>query len=440
MYASKDILRFLDGSISGEEAAELLHRLSVSPERRDELHSYMKQQELTDRDRDAINVPYAAEQKLWAQLNTIMPAAQTATTAAVVTQTTTRYRSIGWVMMGTVALVSMMIGFGSGFFMGNQSIEVPAVSQREMILQAPFADSRSNISDAQLNTTPSIRNTTDRSQQQRLSSASLKNNSSNTTNQIPAAPETSSPVNSFDFDNEISELQTISSVETLRESDNASSAILIAGSISPTMTKNPFNRESYSEKSFLQRWEFVISENLGKQYPDDGATSVSYPVITNSSLTALYQPMEDVNLWVGATVGSLNVSKKHLTIVPTPGDPGSYDPVASLSHVQSEWYGASLQYRFPIFNSLNLTSSVGIGGSSLGLLSSAEIGTRFDITQRVGISLGMRYTNVSYDLEQELNDLIASGVSLKGVGVSNDLKGTINSQNLDAVLGIYFHF
>src|SRR5688572_27620503 len=115
MYAGEDILRFLDGSITGEEEAELLHRLSVSPERRDKLRSYMKQQEFIDRDRDAITVPYAAEQKLWATLNTMMPVAQTAATSAVVTQVATKPRAIGWVAMGAVAVMSLLVGFGSGF-------------------------------------------------------------------------------------------------------------------------------------------------------------------------------------------------------------------------------------------------------------------------------------------------------------------------------------
>src|ERR1043165_8140481 len=62
---------FLDGSLTHEAEAELLHRLSVSPERREMLRSYMKQQAIISSDRAAISVPYAAEQKLWAALATM---------------------------------------------------------------------------------------------------------------------------------------------------------------------------------------------------------------------------------------------------------------------------------------------------------------------------------------------------------------------------------
>lgn len=437
MYAGEDILRFLDGSITGEEEAELLHRLSVSPERRDKLRSYMKQQEFIERDRDAITVPYAAEQKLWATLNTMMPVAETAATSTVVTQVATKPRAIGWVAMGAVAVMSLLVGFGSGFFAGKESSEVILAPRSEVILQAPLATTNSNAGFETRNTVENTTNTnTSITQTHKNTRSDAPLNASNQSSNVSEIVDQPTPAIN---DNEVAQLQTVSNVNTLRESDNVASAIIIDESLGG-IEKSPFSRESFAEKSFLQRWELAITENFGKQYPDDAATTVSYPVVTNSSLTVSYQPLEKLNLWVGASVGSLNISKKHITIVPTPGDPGSYDPITSLSHVQTEWYGGSLQYRFPVFSSFNLTTSIGLGGSSLGLLSSAELGTRFDVTQQVGVSIGMRYTNLSYNLEQELNDIISSGVNLKGVGLSNDLKGTINSQNLDAVLGIYFHF
>lgn len=436
MYSSKDILRFLDGSITGEEEAELLHRLSVSPERRDELHSYMKQQEMTDRDRDTITVPYGAEQKLWAQLSTMMPVAQTAATSAVVTQVATKPRAIGWVAMGVVAVMSLLVGFGSGFFAGKETSEVALSPRSEVILQAPLAASNSNAGFENTNTIENATNTlrTTRTQNNIRSEAPL-----NTSNQNSNVSEIREQVSSATNNNEVAELQTVSNVNTLRESDNIAHTIIIDGSIGG-MQKNPFNRESYSEKSFLQRWEFVITENFGKQYPDDGATVVSFPVVTNSSLGVYFQPFEKTNLWVGAGVGSMNISKEHLTIKQTRGVGGDKHIGTSLSHVQTEWFGGSLQYRFPVFSSFTITTALGLSGSVEGVMTSAEVGTRFDVTSQVGLSLGMRLTNLSYDLQKEKNEMIQNGVDLDGLGWSKNLDATFNSQNLDAVLGIYFHF
>jgi hypothetical protein len=440
MYASEEILRFLDGSLTGEEEAELLHRLSVSPERRDLLRGYMKQQEMTTRDRDAIAVPYAAEQKLWAKLNAMMPAAEQAATAVAVTQVATKPRAIGWLAMSAVGVMSLLVGFGSGFFTGKQTTVPVQVVTSAPILQAPLAFNNSNVNIETITptavTSQSATNTSRTSARNTIHSDAPVATINNAQNVSDRTVLQSNAV-SVDENNTAS-LPEVSNVNTVRETDNIAHAIVIEPSGS--MQKNPFEREEFRDNSLLKRWEFAITENFGKQYPDDEATTVSYPVVTNSSLTVSYQPFSSVNLWVGASVGSLNISKKHLTAVPTQNDPGTYDVVTSLSHVQSEWYGGSLQYRFPMFGSFNLTTSLGMGGSSLGLLSSAELGTRFDITQQVGVSLGMRYSNLSYNLDAEMNDIVTSGVRLSGVGLNNDSKGTQNSQNLDAVLGIYFHF
>lgn len=438
MYAGEDILRFLDGSITGEEEAELLHRLSVSPERRDKLRSYMKQQEFIDRDRNAITVPYGAEQKLWATLNTMMPAAQTAATSAVITQVASKPRATSWVVMGAVAVMSLLIGFGSGFFAGNQTSEVTLAPRSEIILQAPLAAQNSNAGPENTNTIENTTNTnTTQIHNNTRSEAPL--NTSTQNGNVSDIREQATPAISDNNDVDVAELQTVSNVRTLRESDITVNVITMNESLGG-IEKSPFSRESYSEKSFLQRWEFAITENFGKQYPDNGATVVSFPIVTNSSFGVYFQPFERTNLWVGAGVGSMNISKEHLAIKETPGVGGDKHIGTTLSHVQTEWFGGSLQYRFPVFSSFNLTTSLGLSGSGEGVMASAELGTRFDVTSQVGISLGMRLTNLSYDLQNEKNEMVQNGVDLDGLGWSKSLDATFNSQNVDAVLGIYFHF
>src|SRR5690349_14529897 len=73
MSMTTELLQFLDGTLSPDAEAELLHRMSVSPERRNLLRSFINQQALFQRDRNSIAVPYSAEQKLWARLGEMMP-------------------------------------------------------------------------------------------------------------------------------------------------------------------------------------------------------------------------------------------------------------------------------------------------------------------------------------------------------------------------------
>src|SRR5436309_1683748 len=111
MSMTTELLQFLDGSLAPDAEAELLHRLSVSPERRAHLRSFIKGSELFQRDRNSIAVPYSAEEKLWARLgemmppgikNISMPAAQTVATAS----------RTGIFAFASVAIVCLLVGLG----------------------------------------------------------------------------------------------------------------------------------------------------------------------------------------------------------------------------------------------------------------------------------------------------------------------------------------
>lgn len=140
-------MKFLDGALSSEEEAELLHRLSVSPEKRAVLRSFINQKGLFNQDRRAMNVPYEAEQKLWARLGGIMPAPEPMATAAPIPEpvvpaapvtpiptaalsgsaagtATVWYRSFrtGYV---SLSLVTLLVTFGLGYLLGNTSADQP---------------------------------------------------------------------------------------------------------------------------------------------------------------------------------------------------------------------------------------------------------------------------------------------------------------------------
>jgi hypothetical protein len=72
------------------------------------------------------------------------------------------------------------------------------------------------------------------------------------------------------------------------------------------------------------------------------------------------------------------------------------------------------------------------------MLTSAELGSHFLVTQQVGLALGIRFTDLSYNLSQEMAAMRPNIPG--GIGFSNDVQGTQNSQNYDITAGIFFHF
>src|SRR5688500_16906636 len=123
MSVHDEILGFLDGTLPADAEAELLHRMSVSPERRSLLRSYFQQQSLIAQAESSINVPYDAEQGLWAKLDTIMPpvaaipAAMTAAPAAV--STAGFFSKLSASSAALVAGLLLFVGFGGGYLANN---------------------------------------------------------------------------------------------------------------------------------------------------------------------------------------------------------------------------------------------------------------------------------------------------------------------------------
>jgi hypothetical protein len=200
---------------------------------------------------------------------------------------------------------------------------------------------------------------------------------------------------------------------------------------------NPFAMEKAREKTFWERTEFQFTESFGKQYPDNYATRVSFPVITNSSVSAFHKPFHSTNLWVGLGFGTGNLSKKSLQQY-KPYDPNITEIKGDVSHIQASWAGGFVQYRFPIVGSFDITTTLGLSGSTAGMLTSAELGSHFLVTQQVGLALGLRFTDLSYNLSQEMAAMRPNIPG--GIGFSNDVQGTQNSQNYDITAGIFFHF
>src|SRR5689334_6478179 len=117
---------FLDGSLTHEAEAELLHRLSVSPERREILRSYMKQQAILSADRAAISVPYKAEQKLWAAIASMPPVFEPIAPAITAVSSGSAVGGFAAFKTAMIASAALVVGLVSGYLIwhSNEGVQV----------------------------------------------------------------------------------------------------------------------------------------------------------------------------------------------------------------------------------------------------------------------------------------------------------------------------
>ena len=477
MSMNTELLQFLDGSLHPEQEAELLHRLSVSPERRDLLRSFLNQQVLFQRDRNSIAVPYAAEQKLWARLGGMMvPLAETAATptAAVIDSAATTASHTGIFSSvfsaASVAVICLLIGLGSGYFAGKNSISNNVISGSPLSEQTSFNGGEHNFS--QLKNQSELSSSSKTS----LRNFTAKHNGSFNAAQNTIVPNSGAPLvtsvsqsqnvvnESIANTNGISNNSLVSSNSV--EEMNANSALSQISTVTPKQLSftdfnspnvrdpnqywehSPFNTEDQApQKTFLQKWEFSYYESIGKQFPNNAATNVSMPVVTNSSISALFQPFANSlgfqsHIWFGGSFGTANVTMKKFSIVQIdPLDPKKgLAMAADLVHVQTSYVGALLQYRIAMGAKWAGTIT-GMGApSSAGTIWSAELGTHYDATSNFGFVAGVRGTYLSYNLDAQQQQVIAQGVSAFGIPAPVASQAKQQSYNLEISSGIYFHF
>ena len=419
MEKNIEILQFLDGSLSPEAEAELLHRLSVSPERRDVLRSHIDQRVLFQRDREAIHVPYAAEQKLWTRLAEVMPIAPAATMAPATTAVISASRGFRWLSVASIGTLCVVIGLLSGFYLGrNAGNEIAAsspVEQTILTIEQPPV----------LQAAPEI--------------AQHVNERSVLPRQRSEAPLASLPV-LVDHATPI-EAAPVVTTETV-----ASPATAIMRAETPT--SNVFEpRESHSLAELIRTtqqaeqsvypMELSFAESFGIQFPMNATSRNTQPLITNSTITGMYQLYHGaIEVWVGANIGSVNLAKKVLTADPQPG--GSVKLIDGITHQQATWVGPTAQVRHRFTEHLSGTVSTGISYSGeLGMLFFGELGGRYDLTDQVGITLGLRSFHLPYDLSQEQAALEAK---YKGIDNGGDYYGNQWSHNVEILTGMYFRF
>lgn len=448
MSVHEEILGFLDGSLSAESEAELLHRMSVSPERRALLRSYFTQQSLIAQDKSSINVPFDAEQGLWSRLDSIMPAALPATMTAMSTGTamTAAPTSAGFfskLTASSAALVSsllLVIGFGSGYLLGNNTD--PSAQLASTVQNSASLNSTSQSASSQAPTIvyrdaePKI------IEKERIVTKYITRYVA-----VPAPAVTAGiaamPATDFASVNEMPEMSPLS-VRAIPTTEPVVEPLmplqLGEDKLKPSFIGLGDKEEDVPERTLLERFELSFNESFGRQYPNTEATNTTLPLITNSSISVFFQVLPRSNkLWAGASFGTANVTRKSLSTVRTnPFDETEEEIIGEYTHVQTNWIGGFLQYRMPLFTKADLMFTSGYGFAEAGNMAIGEIGMRYDATKDVGFTVGFRGTRLSYDLNDRVDELIRDR---KGsLSVPKGVKDATPSYNLELATGLYFHF
>ncbi|HET6512789.1 MAG TPA: hypothetical protein VFH43_11395 [Candidatus Kapabacteria bacterium] len=449
MSVHDEILGFLDGNLSAEAEAELLHRMSVSPERRALLRSYFQQQSMFAQDRQSINVPFEAEQGLWARLDSLMPAVPAAIPVAQVASMTAAtsagfFSKFSMAGSALVASLLLMLGFGGGYLAGNTADN--------------SAQSGSLASNAQSSTTQA--STTHASAPQiiyRDAEPQIIENERIVTRYItryihvPAASTPGAAIAMSDVvENNASDMSrnSLTEVTTSAEPEislaqpvvGQESRINVGGEgLKPVFPSVASTREEVIEKSVLERFEFSFNESFGRQFPNNEATNTSVPLITNSSVSIYFQVLpRSEKLWAGFSVGTANVTRKQLGKDPINELGDEYIVKGDYTHVPTNWLGGFLQYRVPMSRDWDFTATGGYGFASAGNMLIGEVGTHVDVTKDVGFTVGLRGTRLSYDLKGEMQELIDN--SEGSLSIPRGVTDATPSFNLEVATGLFFHF
>ncbi|MDP4231973.1 MAG: hypothetical protein Q8913_01255 [Bacteroidota bacterium] len=428
MTLNERILEFMDGSLHPNDEAELLHTLSVSPEKRNVLRDFMNQKSLLSRDRESIAVPYEAEQSLWASVDAILPA--TSSTVAPQPVALMQPAAAGFfsrMMTASAAAVGalgLLIGIGSGYFAATQPVNVNMEATRAL----PSAPKIASVSASSVqHSSPTWISAASDSPIQPMSPLGMEHfglaslfSSAAASESLPQSAEA-----------------PIAYVQPRDQQPEVLHSIGTDGGIAPQFHNTPI---AEPRRSLLERFEFHVSESFGRQFPNSAATNVSLPLMTNSSVGTYFQVLPHSNvLWAGADYGTANVTRKGLfTHAGNPIDPLQNVLAGDTVHEQISYMAALAQLRFPSIAGAELTFTGGYGFGSLGQMMIGELGFHYDLTHEVGLVTGLRVVRFSYDLTADKNAAIHSGAG--SLVVPNGVGDAAPSLNLELNTGLYFHF
>jgi hypothetical protein len=432
MTLNERILDFLDGSLPPDDEAELLHTLSVSPEKRNMLRSFMKQDALLASDRASLAIPYRAEQGLWAKLDAVMPASPVVRGSDVLVRQPGFFSRLTTGATAMVGALALLVGVGAGYYAGAQK---PAVEKQVVV----YRDANPAIA-AVAPGAHSQANGIVRLQPVYMAALPMLHVGGPLNSATPSEPVAVQELAVATPSASVSSEPTVSTVSPRPTESIAMSDIGDDGIIKPMLRRTPQDFRA-PEKTLLQRFEFALDESFGKQFPNSAATDASLPLITNTSLSAYFQVLPHSNLlWVGGAYGTANVTVKDLydTRVSNSIDPLQHVLASDTVHSQTSYVAALAELRLPAFPNADLTFTAGYGFASLGKMMIGQLGLHYDVSREVGIRLGFRALRFTYDLSDKLSTAINS--STGSLVIPRAVGEASPSFTTEFNTGLYFHF
>jgi hypothetical protein len=446
------ILGFLDGTLSHEEEAELLHTLSVSPEKRDLLRNYLNQASLFARDKQTITVPYKAEQMLWQRMATVLPPVTAAVPAAVEEIAVPVVRNVSFFSRAfnststAIAAATLIVGLGVGYMLGTGPSETHIANRVTLSPATSGLAPLASVQSPAVSARPEIRYITRYIRVPVAASAATETGSSVASFNLAAQPASDLGLGSHaTFIDAVADRVAMAQADRDRVQPVSGRVLLtpalyaVGGDdgIKPYLHEHRGAGEA--PKTLLQRFEFGVMENFGREYPNSTATNTSMPIITNSAVSTLFQlSPNSTKYWAGASFGTANITKKSLfTRAGNPLDRLQDVLVSDTIHSQSTYIAALLQYRVPAFVG-DMTFSAGYGLATLGQMIFGEIGMHYDISREVGLQFALRGMQFHYSLAAERDAAVNSGSG--SLVIPKGVEEASPSFNLELGTGLYFHF
>lgn len=497
---TQDIQELLEGMLNDEQTAEVLHRLSVSPEKLTAFRQHMALQGAMDRDSRVNDLTDDEDDAVWAGILGATGGVVTGGAAA---------GSGGWLAKGAAFLLTGLAGFFIGTAVDSDSTAVqdtqatdgPSVAQqiqsppasnaasplvridtvyktvvepkivyrdREVKVYVPSQTSASSdrITDGERNGMP-----TDRVGQQGGSAkdklASPVNSSavgSNVVDNVAVIENTNQPLPYTISDAALSELGSLASgrTSTVSPTRNDDLTVAIDSNVNtdPAASRIPSDpnkelaerRDSDREPSIdlddspneptsaLMRngWEVSYNERIGRITPPPAGLNKVDPNFGGRGLDLSYRFLDGA-LGVGGRL--MYGSFARVTLEESVWfDLGVADTILRPNLETVSGFGTEIFFngRIPIFSDdLALGAEFGIGVSETHYKTGLDLSLMYLLTNRLGVQAGAGYSSYWYSTNNQRRDILGERAN---TGLTSEISDSYRGTMLEGRYGLFFKF
>ena len=464
---TNDIQQLLDGSLNDDQAAELLHTLSVSPEKRVAFQQHIALASLMAQDRAAIALSNNEQAAIWKNI-----------TGAIGTSSASAARSTGmagWLTRGAALLTAGVVGYLLG------SVTIVSPSTAELAAPAPSgrtqATAPTTAPQAVVRNTPVVHDSIiyrdrivyrDRNHivyRDRPLGASVTDpalaagsgsdrRSANNRAENPAAPRTTAPAM-----NTTSEPRTLSPIVADSLPSNGGGALRppVTNPVTPSAphadstipapkpprsialapeVSHPSVPDMPIASAFSRNgWEVSVSERVGMLLPAPEGIDNPDGKFNYRNADIAYRFGEGRYSVGGRMVyGTFSA----FSLEPDAASSLTFtDATPSLQAKEKFWVEAFAGYRFPLTESIALGAEISGGLSRDHKKVGADLVVVAMLTDQIGIQAGGGFGRYWYDLASEREKLFDT---YENVGIRDVARQAYDGPIIEGRYGLFFHF